>query len=204
MCQVGLKKTDNQLNTWCWCQAQVWVLFPKLSGSPLPSPGPLLCPLSRLGCLYLILWRACRCHLWMWQPVCLGCFLWDGATVGKHPSQPTFWNLLGRWVLSGCWHSPLPQSSLQPWRAVLYPKFTGTWPPMPPTKPRRAFSWEPWGAFCGQNSGCSAIAQTRAGVSISWAEPGLGCAGSRPTPHGDWQGGVCFQYNKGCTGVWPR
>lgn len=79
-----------------------------------------------------------------------------------------------------------------------YPKVTGTLPPMPPTKPRRAFSWKPRGAFCGQNSRRSAIAQTRAGVSISWAEPGLGCAGSRPTPHGDWQGGVRFQYDRGC------
>lgn len=46
MCQVDLKKADdNQVNIRCWCQAQVWVLFPKLTGSSIgpltamPSPG---------------------------------------------------------------------------------------------------------------------------------------------------------------------
>lgn len=50
----------------------------------------------------------------------------------SHTSLPTFWNILGWWVLSDCQHHLLPRSGLQPCWAFLYPEVMGTCPPMLP------------------------------------------------------------------------
>lgn len=67
---------------WCWCQVQVWVLFPKLTGSWfLLSTGPLTPMPSLVPFVYFREGEQVPP-----QDVVAGVPGVDGATVGNHTS----------------------------------------------------------------------------------------------------------------------
>lgn len=201
MCQAGLKKADNQLNTWCWCQAQVWVLSPKVTGLPLPSPGPLPCPLQA-GVPVSYFMEGVQVPPLDVAARVLGMFSVGWSHSGKAPLPAHL--LEPAWPVGSLWLLAQPAAPERP-SAMEGSSLSQSYGHLATNAFHQAtpcLLLETTGACCGQNSRRSATAQASAGVSISWAEPGLGCAGSRPTPHGDWQSGVRLQYDRGC--VWPR
>lgn len=104
---------------WCW---SFFLNSPALSPpvyrslTSTPSPAGRATP-----CLYLRGW-GCRCHLWMWQPVCL-CYgtelQWETIT-----SQDAFWNIFGQWVLSGEGHLRVASTVCCPRAAFTRCQFT--------------------------------------------------------------------------------